>query len=163
MELWERKCPVILPKSRLPPKFRDLLHAANLRHGTDGFTSPPKDFFFALKRRFRPGLNPRTWVLKASTLSLDHRSRCFIYIYIHIHTHTHTHTYIHTYMHTYMGPCIVNRTTEQGASLKSINKCQSISITQLFRVFKLLKRENKEETCSAARYAELCSRQGNDK
>jgi hypothetical protein len=29
-------CPVILP-------FRDLLHAANLRHGTDGFTSPPKE------------------------------------------------------------------------------------------------------------------------
>ena len=25
-------------------------------------------------RRFRPGLNPRTWVLKASTLPLDHRS-----------------------------------------------------------------------------------------
>ena len=35
-------CPVILPKFRLPLKFRDLLHAANLRHGTDGFTSPPK-------------------------------------------------------------------------------------------------------------------------
>ena len=33
-------------------------------------------FFFALNiRRLRPGLNPRTWVLKASTLSLDHRSR----------------------------------------------------------------------------------------
>ena len=32
--------------------------------------------FFALKiRRFRPGLNPQTWVLKASTLSLDHRNR----------------------------------------------------------------------------------------
>jgi len=28
---------------RLPPKFKDLLHAANLRHGTDGFTSPPKE------------------------------------------------------------------------------------------------------------------------
>ena len=27
-------CPVILPKFRLPLKFRDLLHAANLRHGT---------------------------------------------------------------------------------------------------------------------------------
>jgi hypothetical protein len=31
----------------------DLLHAANLRHGTDGFTSPPKEgvlrIFFALK------------------------------------------------------------------------------------------------------------------
>ena len=34
--------------------FRDLLHAVNIRHGTDGFTSPPKEsvlriFFFALK------------------------------------------------------------------------------------------------------------------
>jgi hypothetical protein len=33
--------------------FRDLLYAANLRHGTDGFTSPPKEdalmIFFALK------------------------------------------------------------------------------------------------------------------
>ena len=33
--------------------FRDLLHAANLRHGTDGFTSPPNEgvlrIFFALK------------------------------------------------------------------------------------------------------------------
>jgi hypothetical protein len=26
-------------------------------------------------RRLRPGLNPRTWVLKASTQPLDHRSR----------------------------------------------------------------------------------------
>jgi len=64
--------------------FRDLLHAANLRHGTDGFTSPPKEgvlrIFSPLKiRRLRPGLNPRTWVLKASTPPLDHRSR---YIYI---------------------------------------------------------------------------------
>ena len=60
--------------------FRGLLHAANLRHGTDGFTFPPKEgvlrFFSPLKiRRLRPGLNPRTWVLKASTLPLDHRSR----------------------------------------------------------------------------------------
>ena len=60
--------------------FRDLLHAANLRHGTDGFTSPLKEgvlrIFSPLKiRRFRSGLNPRTWVLKASTLPLDHRSR----------------------------------------------------------------------------------------
>ena len=33
--------------------FRDLLHALNLRHGTKGFTSPPKEgvlrIFFALK------------------------------------------------------------------------------------------------------------------
>ena len=51
--------PVILPKFPLPRKFRDILHAANLRHGTDGFTSPPKEgvlrIIFALKiRRFQP-------------------------------------------------------------------------------------------------------------
>jgi hypothetical protein len=51
------------------------------RHGTDGLTSPPKEgvlrIFFALKiRRLRPGANPRTWVPKAGTLPLDHRSRC---------------------------------------------------------------------------------------
>ena len=38
----------ILPKFRLPRKFRDLLHAANLRHGTDGCTSPPKEGAFEL-------------------------------------------------------------------------------------------------------------------
>ena len=87
-ERWNcgRESPVILPKFRLPRKFRDLLHAANLRHGTDSFTSPPKEgmvrIFRPKIRRLRPGLNPRTWVLKASTLHLDHRSR-----YIHIMTH----------------------------------------------------------------------------
>ena len=30
-------CPEILPKFRLPRKFRDVLHAINLRHETDGF------------------------------------------------------------------------------------------------------------------------------
>jgi len=58
--------------------FRDLLQAANLRHGTNGLTSPPKEgvlrIFPPLKiRRLRPGLNLQTWVLKASTLPLDHR------------------------------------------------------------------------------------------
>ena len=47
------RCAVSLPKFRLPRKFRDLLHATNLRHETDGFTSPPKEgvlrIFFALK------------------------------------------------------------------------------------------------------------------
>jgi hypothetical protein len=45
--------PVILPKCDFHVSFRDLLHAANLRHGTDGFTSPPKEgvlrIVFALK------------------------------------------------------------------------------------------------------------------
>ena len=68
------RCPVILSKFRLPHKFRYILHAVNLRHVTDGFTSPPKEgvlrIFFALKIR-----RLRTWVLKASTLHLNHRSR----------------------------------------------------------------------------------------
>ena len=46
------RCPVISPKFRLPFTFRDLLHAANLRHGTDGFTSPPKEG--VLRIFFRP-------------------------------------------------------------------------------------------------------------
>jgi hypothetical protein len=39
--------------------FRNLLHAANLQHGTDSFTSPPKEgvlrVFFALKNPDRFG------------------------------------------------------------------------------------------------------------
>jgi len=53
--------------------FWFLLHAVNLRHWTDGFTSPPKEgalrVFFAWNiRRLRPGLSLRTWVPKASRL-----------------------------------------------------------------------------------------------
>ena len=53
--------------------FRDLLQALNLRHGTNDFTSLPKDdvlrIFSPWKiRQLPPGLNPRTWVPKASTL-----------------------------------------------------------------------------------------------
>jgi len=33
----------ISPRNRISPNSRDLLHAANLRHGTDGFTSPLKE------------------------------------------------------------------------------------------------------------------------
>ena len=33
----------ISPRIRLPRNSRDILHAANLRHGTGGFTSPPKE------------------------------------------------------------------------------------------------------------------------
>ena len=51
MELWARNCPVILLKFRLPLKFRDLLHAANLRQGTDGFTSPPKEGMLRIEAR----------------------------------------------------------------------------------------------------------------
>ena len=56
--------------------FRDLLHAANLRHGTDAFTSPLKEGVL----RLQPGLNPQTWVPKASRLPLDHQSRKVIWL-----------------------------------------------------------------------------------
>jgi hypothetical protein len=36
-----------------------------------------EDFFARKIRRLRPGLNPRTWVPEASTLPLDHWSRCY--------------------------------------------------------------------------------------
>jgi len=49
------RCPVvILPKFLLPRKFRDLLHAANLRHGTVGFTSPPKEVKPTVSAGFEP-------------------------------------------------------------------------------------------------------------
>ena len=57
-------------KLRLPrTHFRILLHAANMRHGTNDFTSLPKEglqriFSPSKIRRLRQGLNPRTWVPK---------------------------------------------------------------------------------------------------
>jgi len=73
----------ISSRIQLPRNSRDLLRAENLRHGPDGFTSSPKEgvlrIFSPLKiRRLRPGLNPRTWVPKASTLPLDHRSQIIL-------------------------------------------------------------------------------------
>jgi hypothetical protein len=80
MELRARNVRKVCLNADLHVTFRDVLHAVKLRYGTDGFTSPPKEgvlrIFFDLKiRRFRPGVNPRTWVPKASTLPLDHRIR----------------------------------------------------------------------------------------
>jgi len=79
-------CPGNFAEMTTSTPFRDLLHAANLRHGTDGFISTLKEgvlrIFSPLKTwRLRPGLKPRTWVLKASTLLLDHRSRYTVYIH----------------------------------------------------------------------------------
>ena len=78
--MWARNGRWILPEmTDFHVAFSYILHAVNLRHETDGFTSPPKEgvlrIFLPWKiQRLRPGLNPRTWVPKASTLPLDHRS-----------------------------------------------------------------------------------------
>jgi hypothetical protein len=48
-------------------KYMDLLHAANPRLGTDGFTSSPKE---CMLRIFSPEKSdPRTWVPEASMLT----------------------------------------------------------------------------------------------
>ena len=74
--------------------FRDLLHAVNSTTWDKRLYFPFEgrraEDFFALKNPTTsagPGLKPRTWVPKASTLPLDHRSRLavtlvryFIYI-----------------------------------------------------------------------------------
>jgi hypothetical protein len=67
----------MFPQIPLPRNSRDLLHAAYLRHGADGFTSPPKEGvlrnFSPLKiRRLRPCLNPRTLVPKAMSNKMNH-------------------------------------------------------------------------------------------
>jgi hypothetical protein len=69
-EKWSR----ILPKVANSTPLLGSFTCRKARHGTDGFTSPPMEgvlrIFFARKiRRLRPGLNPRTWVPKASTLT----------------------------------------------------------------------------------------------
>jgi hypothetical protein len=64
--MWARNGRQILPE--IPDfhvAFRDLLHAVNLRHGTDGFTAPPKEgvlrISFALKNPTAPaGFEPAT-------------------------------------------------------------------------------------------------------
>jgi hypothetical protein len=53
---------------------RVLLHAANLRYGTDGFTFPPKEgmlwIFFARKIRWlQPDSNPWSWVPETSMVT----------------------------------------------------------------------------------------------
>jgi hypothetical protein len=64
------KWPRILPKVATSTSLLSSFACRKARHGTDGFTSPPKEgvlrISFARKiRQLRPGLNPRTWVPQA--------------------------------------------------------------------------------------------------
>jgi len=43
VELWTRNVRQFCLNADLNVTFRDLLHAVKLRHGTNGFTSPPKE------------------------------------------------------------------------------------------------------------------------
>ena len=80
VELWARNCRGFCRKWRLPRYFWVLLHAVNLRRGTDGFTSPPKE---GVLRIFSPEKSDgfgRVWTRglgyqRPARLLLDHRSR----------------------------------------------------------------------------------------
>ena len=67
------------PLNEWSVRRRDLYLTTHNNHNRQTSMPPRRaeDFYLPLKiRRLRPGLNPRTWVPKASTLPLYHRSRC---------------------------------------------------------------------------------------
>jgi len=108
VKLWAKNVREFCLNADFHVTFRDLLHAVKLRHGTDGFASPPKEgvlrIFFALKmRRLRPGANPRTWVPKASTLPLDHRSRLFLVCFANKSSCDFSHRLDDVYLNTIFG------------------------------------------------------------
>jgi len=43
VELWARNVREFCLNADIHVTFRDVFHAVKLRHGTDGFTSPPKE------------------------------------------------------------------------------------------------------------------------
>ena len=75
VELWARNCREFCRNWRLPRHFWVLLHAVNLRHGTDGFTSPPKE---DVLRIFSPeksdGFGRELGYQRPARSPLDHRS-----------------------------------------------------------------------------------------
>ena len=74
---WARNGRWILPENaRLPRKIQGSFTCRKSTTWDRRLYFPSEGFFSPWKiQRLRPGLNPRTWVPKASTLPLDHRSR----------------------------------------------------------------------------------------
>jgi hypothetical protein len=71
-------------------KCRDLLHAANLRHGTDGFTSPPKKgmlrIFSTASAGFEPTNLGTTRPLKPTITSLTMTTQRLKHVPVHLYT-----------------------------------------------------------------------------
>jgi hypothetical protein len=76
-DLWQRKGELWARNGRLNLAYscdfhgncKDFLHAAKLRHGTDDFTSSPKEGALRIFRPQNPRLNPQTLVTEASALT----------------------------------------------------------------------------------------------
>ena len=135
---WTRKGRWILPESaRLPRNIQGSLHAVNLRHGTNGFTSPPEE---GVLRSFSPwkirrsGLNQRTGVPKAGTLPLDPRSR---YLDLHCVTGNHVFSEIFLGFSMRMRRCSIVTFIEFSKSF-FINCTRSYSIYSRYLTFKTL-------------------------
>ena len=80
VELWARNVREFCINASFHVTFRDLLHAVKLTTWDRRLYFPSEgrraEDFFALKIwGLRPSVNPQTWVPKASTLPLNHRSR----------------------------------------------------------------------------------------
>jgi hypothetical protein len=81
VELWARNVREVLPKCQLPRYIYGSLICRKATTWDRRLYFPSEgrraeEFFALIIRRILPGANSRTWVPKASTLPLDHRSRC---------------------------------------------------------------------------------------
>jgi hypothetical protein len=88
---------------------RVLLHAVNVRHGTDGFTSPPKEGVLRiLNPSSSAGFEPATLGPVARTLTTTPpratRTKVYTHRFIRTYTHAHTYTQIDTYEHSSAWP-----------------------------------------------------------
>jgi hypothetical protein len=77
VEMWARILSGNFAEMTTSTPLRDLLHAGNLRHGTDGVTTPPKEGvlrnFFALKNpTASAGFEPVNLGIKCQHATLDH-------------------------------------------------------------------------------------------
>ena len=80
VELWARNCREFCRKWRLPRHFWVLLRSVNLRHETDGFTSPPKEGVLRIFSSQKSDGFGQVWTRelgyqRPARLPLDHRSR----------------------------------------------------------------------------------------
>jgi hypothetical protein len=117
------KWPRILQKVTTSTSLLGSFTCGKARHGTDGFTSPPKEgvlriFSPEISDGFRPGLNPRTWVPKASTLPLDHRSRSIPTSTLRYVLHREMNTVIYFVFHIYCNSTVLLRLFEALLLLK---------------------------------------------
>ena len=81
VELWARNYREFCRKLRLPRHFWVLLHAVNLRHGTDGFTSPLKEGVLRIFSHEKSESFGRVWTRE---LGYQRPARLPLYILIYL-------------------------------------------------------------------------------